>query len=183
MNIACQNKLLLKKIICSRVATFSLMSCSPAPDRPMCSSHSDFTPHLPCAQHEGLVPAVTSTVKPHHTNPLQWGRLYKWSLSKTEQSFSDLEKSVCFLILVSLQQCKSGAHHWSQQLYLSGPAEVAWEQHQPSRPGPPEHFSLQLKVCSEMPQCLQVGFWPDLCTSGQQDQVLKTAVKMHFIVC
>lgn len=63
------------------------------------------------------------------------------------------------------------------------PAEVTREQHQPSCTGPPEHLSLQLKVCSEMPQCLQLGFRPDLCSSVQQDQVLKTAVKMQFIVC
>lgn len=158
------------------------MSCSSAPTVTFLTCH-----HLPRAQHEGLVPAVTRTVKTHQTNPLQWGQLYKWSLSKTEQSFSDLKRCKALFpdpgSSFPYSSVRQEPIYWSQQLYLSGPAEVTWEQHEPSCTGLPEHLSLQLKVCSEMLQCLQLGLWPDHCTSVQQDQVLQTAVKMHFTVC
>lgn len=125
-NISCQNKLLLKKIICSRVVTFSLMSCSPAPNRPVCSSHCDF-PHLsPCP----LCPAWGTGASSNqdrqtpHTNLLQWGQVYKWSLSKTEQSFSGLKRCrPVFPDPCSSFPYSSGSQEptcWSQQIYLSG---------------------------------------------------------------
>lgn len=141
------------------------MHCTPAPDRPICSSCCDLPQLSPppiCALPDGLVPAVTRMLKSHHINPFHQGEVYKRSLSRTEQLFSDRRR--CRPVF--FDPCSSFPYtsvnqepiYWSQQVYLSVNAEVTRKQHQPSCTGPPVYLSLNLKAFWEMPCCLQWAF-------------------------